>query len=282
VALLIPGAIVGVLVAMLDRQPVVAADIDEPARRHGVVVTLAAAEQALAAGDPAEAERLLAGLWDQVPHTSRGRELLARARAERQSLLTQAARSEQARRLREEGQELLRGGRVRDAQTRFEEALTVDPDDALAREYLNLARERGRSASTAGAGSAPAAGRTAATPVSIPGQARLELYFNCPLSEGSIELELDGERLAEKPFDFTTRGLLGLKKKGAGVIQDAFVVESGSRRLTVRLRGADGRLRGEETLPAMFATGSRWVLKVEMAGEQDVPRFTLSSPRGRG
>ena len=44
--------------------------------------------------------------------------------------------------------------------------------------------------------------------------------------------------------------MLGLKKKGAGVIQDAFTVESGARRVTVRLRDGDGKLRGEETLPA--------------------------------
>jgi len=281
-AALVPGAVIAVLAAMIDGGSGGAAPVGEAARRHRVVVAQWQAEEALAAGDPARAEEVLAEVWDQAPHSTRGRELLALARAARAEEQTQALRSERARRLREEGQELLRGGRVRDAVGRFEEAVALDPGDALAREYLDLAQERGRSAG--GRSAAPAAthasGAAAATPV--PGEARLELYFNCPLSEGSLEIEVDGQRLAEKPFNFTTRGMLGLKKKGAGVIRDAFTVESGARVVTVRLHEGDGRLRGEENLRQTFAAGSRWILKIEMAGEQDLPRFTLTAMKGRG
>ena len=121
----------------------------------------------------------------------------------------------------------------------------------------------------------------AVEPTPAPGPARLELYFNCPVSEGSVELEVDGQPLAQKRFDFTTRTRLGLKRKGAGVIQDAFTVESGARRITVRLRDEGGKLRGEETLPVTVVAGSRWVLKIEMAREQDVPRFSLTMAKGR-
>jgi serine/threonine-protein kinase len=280
-AALLAGGVIAVLAAMIDGGAG-AVPPGEPARRHRVVAAMFAAEDALAAGTPEEAERALADVWDQAPHATRARELLARARAARQDRQSQALRAEQARRLREEGQGLLRDGRVREAETRFAEAASLDPTDPLAREYLELARERGRAGGGRGAAAPAAAPRTEPTPTPAPGPARLELYFNCPLSEGSLELEVDGTRLAEKPFNFTTRTVLGLKRKGAGVIQDAFVLESGPHRITIRLRDGAGRLRGEETLPAAVIAGSRWILKIEMAGEQDVPRFTLTPGKGRG
>ena len=282
VAAAVPGAVIAVLAAMIDGGAGDAAAPGEPARRHRVVAAQFAAEDALRAGDPERAELALAEVWDQAPHSTRARELHARARAAREDMQSQALRSVQARRLREEGQELLRDGRVGDAQERFKEAAALDPSDPLTREYLELARERGRSPSGRSTTAAAASQRETPAATPVPGEARLELYFNCPISEGSLELEVDGQRLAHKPFNFTTRGMLGLKKKGAGVIQDAFTVESGARRVTVRLRDGDGKLRAEETLPAALTAGSRWILKVEMAGEQDVPRFTLTSAKGRG
>ena len=39
--------------------------------------------------------------------------------------------------------------------------------------------------------------------------------------------------------------------------------------------------RGEQTLPVSFAGGGRYVLKVEMDGEQSVPRFNLTAVKGR-
>ena len=281
-AVLVPAVTIAVLAALIPRGPDLAAGIGEPARRHRVVAAQRVAEDALRAGNPEQAELALAEVWDQAPHSIRGRELLARARAAREDKQSQTLRSQQARRLREEGQELLRSGRVRDAEGRFEEAMTLDPSDPLAREYLDLARERGRSPSGRGAALPSTLPQGGPPPTPVPGQARLELYFNCPISEGSLELEVDGQSLAQKPFNFTTRGVLGLKKKGAGVIQDAFTVESGARRITVRLHDGGGKLRGEETLPAVLGAGTRWVLKIEMAGEQDVPRFSLTSAKGRG
>jgi len=281
VAALAPGAVIAVLAAMIDGSTDLAVPVGEAARRHQVVVAQRVAEEALLAGDPERAEEALAEVWDQAPHSTHGRDLLARARAARADKQSQTLRSEQARRLREEGQELLRGGRVRDAASRFEEAIALDPSDPLAREYLDLAQERGRSPSGRTAVPASTSSAGAAAPAPVPGQAKLELYFNCPISEGSLELEVDGQRLAEKPFNFTTRGMLGLKKKGAGVIKDSFTIEAGARRITSRLREASGRLRGEENLREAFAAGSRWMLKIEMAGEQDVPRFTLTSVKGR-
>jgi hypothetical protein len=49
----------------------------------------------------------------------------------------------------------------------------------------------------------------------------------------------------------------------------------------VRLADGSGALLGEQTLPASFAGGGRYVLKIEMDGEQSVPRFSLTAVRGR-
>ena len=282
IAVLLPGAIIAVLVAFLDRGPFGGADPGEPGRRHRVAAAQRQAEAALRSGNPEEAERALAEVWDQAPYASRARELLAAARAARESKQTRALRTEQAHKLREEGQEALRSGRVHDAQTRFEDAVALDPNDTLSQEYLDLARERGRSPGGARAAQLPASLQGAPAPTPVPGQARLELYFNCPLSTGSIEIEVDGVRLAMKPFDFTTRGIFGLKRKGAGIIQDSYTVQAGSSRVTVRLFEENGILRGEETLPATFPAGSRAILKIEMTGEREGPRFTLTTAKGKG
>jgi hypothetical protein len=113
------------------------------------------------------------------------------------------------------------------------------------------------------------------------GDARLELYFNSPLSMGSIVLKLDNQELADKPFDFRSKGFLGIKRKGSGVIEDAYQVKGGEHKLSVRLTDGQGALLGEQTLPVTFAGGGRYVLKVEMDGEQSVPRFNLTAVKSR-
>ncbi|OYV91922.1 MAG: hypothetical protein B7Z68_10550 [Acidobacteria bacterium 21-70-11] len=96
-----------------------------------------------------------------------------------------------------------------------------------------------------------------------------------------MTVSLDGQDLAEKRFDFRTKGFLGIKKKGSGVIDDSFEVRAGDHSIAVRLADGSGALLGEQTIPARFAGGGRYVLKIEMGGEQSVPRFSLTAVRGR-
>jgi hypothetical protein len=121
----------------------------------------------------------------------------------------------------------------------------------------------------------------APTPTAVVGEARLELYFNSPVSVGSITLKLDDEALADKPFDFRSKGFLGIRRKGTGVIEDAYSVKSGDHRLFIRLADGEGALLGEQTLPVSFSAAGRYVLKVEMDGEQSVPRFNLTAVKSR-
>jgi predicted Ser/Thr protein kinase/tetratricopeptide (TPR) repeat protein len=276
-----PALVVGILATRVDRGPYGGPAPGEAARRHRVAAAQRQAAEALTAGRPAEALNLLAAVLDQAPYSSLARELRQRAVGEQVAQRDAAARERQAATLREQGKALLRQRRWREAQDRFQEVVDLTPDDAVSREYLELAREhqlipRAQPERTPVVAAAPVP-----TPVAPAGDARLELYFNSPLSLGSIVLKLDGQELADKPFDFRTRGFLGIRRKGSGVIEDAYKVRAGDHRLLVRLLDAEGTLLGEQTLPASFAGGGRYVLKIEMDAEQAVPRFSLTAVRSR-
>ncbi|HUK12743.1 MAG TPA: serine/threonine-protein kinase [Thermoanaerobaculaceae bacterium] len=277
-----PALVLASLARRIDRGPFGGPPAGEPDRRHRVAAAQRQAADALAAGRPADALASLTLVWDQAPYSNVARELRARATAERSSQLDAAAREREAQRLREDGKELLKAGRWRDAQERFERALAASPDDSMTREYLDLAHEhqRVRQAEPARAPTPAPAVAAVARPAD-PGEAKVELYFNCPISVGSYEVRVDDQELAAKPFDFRTKSMLFFKRKGSGVIEDAYTVKAGPHSLLVRLRGADGVLLGEQTLPVEFARDGRYALKIEMENEQAVPRFYLTVVKAR-
>ena len=277
-----PALLLAALAASVDRGPYGGPAPGEAARRHRVAVAQRRAADAVTAGQPGQALALLAGVLEQAPYSDVARALRARALGEQASQRDAAARGQEAASLREEGKEFLKEGRWREAQDRFAKVLDLVPGDTVAADFLDLAREhqsiRRAPPSRPAAAVAPP---VAAAPVAV-GDAHLELYFNCPLSAGLVTVSLDGQDLAEKRFDFRTKGFLGIiKKKGAGVIDDSFKVKAGDHSVVVRLADGSGSLLGEQTLPANFAGGGRYVLKIEMSGEQAVPHFSLTAVRGR-
>jgi tetratricopeptide (TPR) repeat protein/predicted Ser/Thr protein kinase len=276
-----PALLLGILAARVDRGPYGGPAPGEAARRHRVAEAQRQAAAELNAGRPAEALALLAIVLDQAPYSSLAHALRQRAVGDQLAQRDVAAREQQAAVLREQGKALLRERRWRDAQGRFQKVLELTPNDAVSREYLELAQEHQLIPRPQPERAPMVAAAPAPTPTAPVGDARLELYFNSPLSVGSIVLKLDGQELADKPFDFRTRGFLGIKRKGSGVIEDAFKVKGGDHRLLVRLVDGEGTLLGEQTLPANFAGGGRYVLKIEMDGEQSVPRFNLTAVRSR-
>ncbi|MDW7966930.1 MAG: tetratricopeptide repeat protein, partial [Thermoanaerobaculum sp.] len=225
--------------------------------------------------DPQRSLELLRLFWDQAPASPRARELASQAREalERQQL--QAAQQARLQSLLDEGMALLRQGRLAQARKAFEEVLAVDPDNVLAQRGLELSRG---GAARGGRGEA-AVQRVGQAPPPVPavGSARLELYFNSPISQGEFELLLNGSLLGRKAFDFATRGFLGVRRRGSGIVEDAFTVPSGSHTLLVRLKGEQGKVLGEQVFAANFAAGGRYVLRVEMFSEREVPRFALSA-----
>ena len=286
VAVLLTAVILPVLVTVaalalaIDRGPWPAPADGEPARRHRVGTALRQAEQALRDSRPDEVERLLAEVFDQAPFSRRARELRLEARESSAQTSNLRQQQERAVQLQAQGKELVRQNRWREAEAAFAEALSLQPDDQLSRDYLDYVRERSRSPRATPPQRLATAARAAATPTRPPaaasGPARLDLYFNSPLTVGEIELQLDGQPLARRPFDYTERGFLGIKRKGTGIVTERFTVPAGGHDLTVRLHGEDGRLLGEQVFRASFGAEERFSLRIEMDGEQGAPRFTLN------
>ena len=280
-AVVVPvAAVITALALAIDRGPWPAPADGEPARRHRVGAALRQAEQALRGGRPDEVERLLAEVFDQAPFSRRGRELRLEARASSAQTTSLRQQQERAAQLQAQGKELVRDNRWREAEAAFSEALSLQPDDQLSRDYLDYVRERTRSPRATPPLRLTTTARTAATPArpaaAASGPARVELYFNSPLTVGEVELLLDGQPLARRPFDHTERGFLGVKRKGTGIVSDRFTVPAGGHDLAVRLRGEGGRLLGEQVFRTSFGAEERFSLRIEMDGEQGAPRFTLN------
>lgn len=277
-----PIVVVSWLALRIDRGPYGGVEPEELARRRRLAVSVQQAGRALEAGDALAAQRLLANVWDQAPHSDLARRLKTEADRLAEEQRRRLAREEASQRLREEGRELLRQQRWRDARSRFEEALALNPDDTLAREFLELARERVRGGAVARPlpPQVTAPPRPAPTPVPE-GRARLDVYFNSPLSAGTVELEVDGKPLAAKAFDFSERGFLGVRRRRSGIFSDSFTVSSSVTRVFVRLRGEDGGVVGEQHVSVSLSPDMRYVLKIDMESPTAVPRFSVTEVRSR-
>ncbi|MGV8041387.1 MAG: protein kinase [Thermoanaerobaculaceae bacterium] len=277
-----PALAVALLASRIDRGPWPAAPPGEAERRHRAVVGLREASAALQAGQPQQALDALERVWAEAPYSQAGRRLKREAEARVRVDRDVSTRLARAQALREEGWALHGRGRLGEALERLQEAVTLDPGDPLAAGYLEIVREKLRSARASSRVEAPAPIQaTTPVPEAPRGDARLEVYFNCPLSAATLEIDVDGEALARKQLNFYTKGFLGLKKKGAGVYQEVFTVRAGSRTLTARLRNEEGTLLAEQVLEVALPAAGRAVLKVEMESEQAVPRFSLAAGRAR-
>ncbi|MGC8915505.1 MAG: protein kinase domain-containing protein [Thermoanaerobaculum sp.] len=269
-----PALLMAYLYGKVDRGPFGGPPPGEPARRHELAVALRQAA-ALAETDPEASLERLKLLWDQAPESQAARVIAAKARgalAQRQQV---AARQARIQSLLDQGMESLRLGQASQARQAFQAVLELDPENVMAQRGLELAKSGG-GGSRRGELPVQRVGQAPPPPV-VEGPARLELYFNSPLSKGEFQLELDGALLGRKAFDFGSKGFLGIRRRGSGIVEDAFTVPSGNHKLLVRLLGEEGKVLGEQVFTVQFAPGARYVLRVEMFSEKEVPRFSLSS-----
>lgn len=273
-AVLVPPVVLFAwLSSKVDRGPFPGPSGEEVARRHALAVALREAA-AVASTEPEMALEKLAALWDQAPYSPAARAVAEQARqayAQRQARQAQAS---QIQALMDKALAALRSGRMAEAREAFAAVLELDPGNALAQQGMELARAK-RGSTPLGEAVVGRVGRALPTPTPG-GSARLELYFNSPISEGEFELELDGALLGRKTFDFGTKGFMGIRRRGSGIVEDAFMVPPGSHRLLVRLRGEGGRVLGEQAFVVNARPGGRLVLRVEMFSEREVPRFSLT------
>ncbi|HPS79638.1 MAG TPA: protein kinase [Thermoanaerobaculaceae bacterium] len=276
----IPGLVMALLAVRVDRGPWNAAPPGEPERRHRAVQGLQKAVSAMEAGRPQDALDALGATWRDAPYSPAARVLKREAELRLSVDRDLSSRLARATSLRDEGWALYRAGRLGEASERLQEAVELNSADPLAPGYLSIVAERLRPSRTGPRSPLPMAVRTVVpTAAPVVAETQLEIYFNCPLSAATLEVDLDGDSLARKQLNYYTKGFLGLKKKGAGVYQEVFTVRSGNHKVGVRLRDEGGNLLAEQTLPAALTASGRTVLKVEMEDERAVPRFSLSAMR---
>jgi eukaryotic-like serine/threonine-protein kinase len=274
-----PVVLVVLLLAIrVDRGPFAGPAPGEAARRHLVVSAQRQAAAAIADGHPERVEEILAPVWDQAPYSLVARDLLARSRATAAAQSRRRVDEARASALLDEGKALLGAGRFEGARERFAQVRALLPGSPLAdlaTQYVELASARSSSVPHAAAYAARPMPAPTVAAAALPATATIDVYFNSPLNNGSVELELDGRSLGKLPFDFSKRGFLGLKKKGTGEVEGSFDVPAGNHRLVVRLKGENDRLLGEEAFAYPLAGGARYTLKIEMESERVTPRFSL-------
>ncbi len=245
---------------------------------HRTAQRLQEARRALAAGDSRTAESAALAVLDQAPASPAARRLLAAARGRLEAEDATAQAHARAQELVNEGRRLYRSGQFTEAARRFEEALDVEPENDLAASFLELARERSSKGRRTRARPTPRIvrkTRQGPAPTPTPGTARLTVYFNSPINAGTITVTLGGETLGVIPFDFTTKGFLGRKKKGSGLVKRVFLVPSGRRTLGVQVVGSEEGPLGYKSFQKTFPNGSNWTLRIDMPNANSRPQFFL-------
>jgi len=276
-----------VLGLMVDRGPWPAPSAEAVLGRQWTVKTYWKAQDALARGDVLAAETACLQALHQAPASPGGRALAAkihRALEAEETILNNRNRVEI---LVGEGRDFYRQEQYRSAVDRFEEALEIDAGHELAASYLELATERVKEnarrrmsrnvpatrtkpAST----TQPAKVRPQAVPT--PGLVRIHLRFDSPLNSGHLTVMLDGESLEEVPFDFSRKGLLGIKRKGTGAVKRTLIAPSGRHTITIRLSSPQLNAPAESSFNENLLAGSQWSLKTDLPSEKSTPSFSLN------
>jgi tRNA A-37 threonylcarbamoyl transferase component Bud32 len=265
----------GVLLLQLDSGPFVAPSGASIRNLNQTVSTLMEAESLLAAGDAAVARSRCQHALDQAPWSPAARGIMASARA---VLIEESAASGSQDRILDlvgEGRRLYGQGRYLEASDRFNEALELEPDSELALSYLELSQERLRSARAVPRqtrDTRPRAGPAVSLPTvqarPTPSAARVTVFFDSPINAGSVVVTVDGQRVGDIPFDFTEKGLLGIRRKGAGKVKRVLMVAAGRRSIGIELvdteRGSLGAASFTEVLPG----GSDWALRVNLPSKK--------------
>jgi serine/threonine protein kinase len=267
----------------IDRGPFAAPSVASTRNLNGVVISLQTATRYLGAGDLTVARSAIQTALDQVPSSPAARRL---ARDIHRAIEAERTSAENQRRVTElvtEGRRLYRAGDYVDSGNIFREALELDPMNEIAASYLELSEERierarirrttSRSTRAVGAGKTSTAPLPTPTPVS--GIARVTVSFDSPISEGAVAITLDGETLAEVPFDFSNKGVFGLKRKGRGTVRRVILTPSGTYEVGVQLFGENRSLLGAKSFRKTLAPESHWTLRVDLPRERSDPGFFL-------
>ena len=245
---------------------------------------LFSATDALRAGRLDQARSAVLFVLDQAPSSPSARALAFEINRRTEADRTSAATQQRVAELVAEGRQAYRSGNYADAAAHFREALELDPQSELASDYLELAEDRSRQTRRKPSTSAPrraagpelklsSAGVPAAQPK--PGNARITVYYNCPINAGSVTIAIDGETLAEIPFDHTKKGFLGLKTEGSGTIKRVLLAPSGRREVAVTITDRKRGVVGSKTFHETLIKNTEWTLKIDQAKSSAEASFLL-------
>jgi len=92
----------------------------------------------------------------------------------------------------------------------------------------------------------------------------MTVSFNSPIPRGGILVTVDGATVADIPFEFTTKGILGLRRGGTGTVKRVVLVPSGRRAISATLHDGDGTLIGSQSFERDLPAGSDWTLKFDL------------------
>jgi len=280
--ILLALAILG-LRTRIDRGPFAAPSVASTRNLNAVVGSIRSARTKLESGDLPGARRAIQAALDQAPSSPAARRLAGDIRHAIEVERTSAENQQKVAELVAEGRRLYRAGSYFDAKNAFVEALELDPQNEIAVSYLELSEERIQRAQarrTTGSTTRAAGARTTTaaplpTPTPASGIARVTLSFDSPISSGVVTITLDGESLAEVPFDFSSKGFLGFKRKGRGTVRRDILTPSGSYQVGVQLLGEDRTLLGSQSFRKNLAPDSRWTLRVDLPTARSEPGFFL-------
>lgn len=268
----------------IDRGPFAAPSVASIRNLNSVVRSIHAARADFEGGNLSGARGSILAALDQVPSSPAVRELAREISAAIEVERTSAENQRMVAELVTEGRRLYRSGSYVESKEIFGRALELDPLDEIAGSYFELSEERiqrARARQTTASrtsrktGSTQAAAVAPPTPTPEPGIARVTLSFDSPLSAGLVVITLDGEALAEVPFDFASKGILGFKRKGRGTVRRVVVTPSGTHEIGVQLLGAEHTSLGSKTFTTTLDPESRWTLRIDLPDTRSEPGFFL-------
>jgi len=276
---------VAVLYFKIDRGPWPAPSRAGIRARHFVMRQCRNARQALNRGDTLAAETAALEALHQSPGSEGIRSLIREIHGRMEEESNSKETHLRARALRNEGQSFYRQGRYREAIASLKESLRLEPEDELASSYLELARERTRirktpvrrRSSSGGTSSKKGSPSPKITRVenTTAGLAAISLHYDAPLNSGLISITIDGEPLTEINFDFTKKGIFGIKRKGTGKIEKRLTLPSGKHKIGIFLTSPDMPKPSRKVFDKDLPPKSRWNLRIDQPSPGRAPSFYL-------
>jgi len=260
---------------------------------RSIVVNLQRCRALIERGDDDAAVEAGLRAIDQAPGSPAARRLIAEARRRLSQASSDGETQLRVEELVTEGRRLYGRGNYSLAAELFQEALSLDPSSELALSYLELAEERlltQPQATNLGSSTSPRPQtRRSQAALSLDratlaepetGTVRITVFFESPINAGSLVVTLDGDTLGHIPFDFTGKGMLGIKRKGSGKVKRVLVAPSGKHTIGVQLTDAERGPIGVSSFNQDMPAGTDWTLRVDLPKDAAEAAFYLVKSSG--